>query len=212
MPACPRGHESSTADYCETCGAPIRGTAPPDSVQSKPSFRTQIVVPDGPDREPNRCPRCTTPRLPGARFCEVDGYDFDADAPAIPAAWAFEVAADREYYARCAPAGVEFPNGYPSRRFQFDGDDAAIGRRSETRHVNPEIDLAGSVEDPAVSRLHARFVREADGSLAVVDAGSTNGTRLNGGDEPIRPGEHVPLADGDRVHIGAWTTITVRRR
>jgi pSer/pThr/pTyr-binding forkhead associated (FHA) protein len=45
----------------------------------------------------------------------------------------------------------------------------------------------------------------------VVDQNSTNGTTVNGSDEPIQPFVPVPLQDGDRVHVGAWTTITVRR-
>lgn len=55
------------------------------------------------------------------------------------------------------------------------------------------------------------LVQQPDGSWAVVDQNSTNGTTVNGGEEPIQPFVPVPLQDGDRVHVGAWTTITVRR-
>jgi hypothetical protein len=43
----------------------------------------------------------------------------------------------------------------------------------------------------------------------VVDQDSTNGTTINGADEPIQPFVPVPLKSGDRVHVGAWTTITL---
>ena len=35
---------------------------------------------------------------------------------------------------------------------------------------------------------------------------------MNDDPAPIAPQTDVPLADGDRVHVGAWTTITVRKR
>ena len=44
------------------------------------------------------------------------------------------------------------------------------------------------------------------------DLGSTNGTMVNDDPTPIAPQLAIPLADGDRVRVGAWTTITVRRR
>jgi pSer/pThr/pTyr-binding forkhead associated (FHA) protein len=41
----------------------------------------------------------------------------------------------------------------------------------------------------------------------VVDSGSPNGTLVNGSE--IQPGEPVPLRDGDRIQLGAWTLITI---
>jgi hypothetical protein len=52
-------------------------------------------------------------------------------------------------------------------------------------------------------------VRQDDGSYAVVDLRSANGTWLNEDPAPIAPYVPVRLRPGDRVHIGAWTTITV---
>ncbi|MEK8170834.1 FHA domain-containing protein [Streptomyces sp. M19] len=66
-------------------------------------------------------------------------------------------------------------------------------------------------EDPGVSHQHAVLVQQPDGSWAVVDQDSTNGTTINLAEDPIQPFVPVPLQDGDRVHVGAWTTITVRR-
>jgi pSer/pThr/pTyr-binding forkhead associated (FHA) protein len=43
-----------------------------------------------------------------------------------------------------------------------------------------------------------------------VDPGSTNGTTLNDAPAAITPNTPVALADGDRIHLGAWTTITIR--
>jgi pSer/pThr/pTyr-binding forkhead associated (FHA) protein len=54
--------------------------------------------------------------------------------------------------------------------------------------------------------------RRGDGGVVVRDLGSTNGTMLNDDPVPIAPQTVTPLSDGDRVHVGAWTTITVRKR
>jgi pSer/pThr/pTyr-binding forkhead associated (FHA) protein len=78
--------------------------------------------------------------------------------------------------------------------------------------VAPEIDLSGAPEDPAISHLHALLLRQPDGSYAVVDPGSTNGTTVNDGKEAITVNDAVPLKDGDRIHLGAWTTLTVHSR
>jgi len=52
-------------------------------------------------------------------------------------------------------------------------------------------------------------VSSADGGWSVVDLDSANGTYLNGGTDPIAPNTPVPLHDGDRIHLGAWTTLTI---
>jgi len=72
-----------------------------------------------------------------------------------------------------------------------------------------EIDLSGPPVDPGVSRLHAVLIAGPDRNWSVVDAGSDNGIVVNGKDVP--PGEAVPLRDGDRIHLGAWTVITITR-
>ena len=46
-------------------------------------------------------------------------------------------------------------------------------------------------------------------SLQVSDLGSTNGTYLNGEQQPLTGGQTRALKDGDQVHVGAWTTITL---
>jgi pSer/pThr/pTyr-binding forkhead associated (FHA) protein len=60
--------------------------------------------------------------------------------------------------------------------------------------------------------MHAVLRRQADGSYAVLDLGSTNGTLLNDDPSPLAAGVEAPLGDGDVIRLGAWTTVTVRRR
>ena len=46
-------------------------------------------------------------------------------------------------------------------------------------------------------------------TFVLVDLGSTNGTTINDDPAPIPEGQPVPVHDGDRIHLGAWTTITI---
>jgi hypothetical protein len=135
--------------------------------------------------------------------------------PYPQATWTVVVGADRAYYERVqaltGPEGtaVTFPSYCAERRFQLVGNQMRIGRRSVSRGLSPEIDLTGPPADPGISRLHAVLIAIPDGSWAVLDPGSANGTLVNGSE--IGTGDQVPLQDGDRINLGAWTAITVHR-
>ncbi|HEY8474562.1 MAG TPA: FHA domain-containing protein [Natronosporangium sp.] len=136
-------------------------------------------------------------------------------APAPGPGLAVVVTADRDYFetvrAMEGPDAAEltFPAYWPERRFPLTGSRIVIGRRSRSRGTNPDIDLGGQFADPGVSHLHAMLVAQPDGSWAVVDLGSSNGTYLNDGTDPIRPNVPVSIEPGDRIHLGAWTTLTI---
>ncbi|WP_261574148.1 FHA domain-containing protein [Frankia gtarii] len=132
--------------------------------------------------------------------------------PAGATVWEAIVEAEREYYDSGDDHRVPFPTFYPRRVFALAGEQMLVGRRSESRGIHPDIDLSGAPEDPGISRSHALFEQLPDGGYAVRDPGSTNGTRLNDEPDPIEPGQPVPLRDGDRVYLGAWTRITLRAR
>ncbi len=135
--------------------------------------------------------------------------------PYPQATWTAVVGADRAYYERVqaltGPEGtaVTFPGYCAERRFQLVGNQMRIGRRSVSRGLAPEIDLTGPPADPGISRLHAVLIATPDGSWAVLDPGSANGTLVNGSE--IGTGDQVALHDGDRINLGAWTAITVHR-
>lgn len=134
-----------------------------------------------------------------------------------PLSWTVTIGPDREYFLammqRSGPeaAGLNLPAYSPEQQRPLTGNQMTIGRRRHSTGDTPDIDLAVPPEDPGVSHQHAVLVQQPDGGWAVVDQNSTNGTTVNGGEEPIQPFVPVPLQDGDRVHVGAWTTITVRR-
>jgi len=71
MPTCPDGHQSTSADFCDTCGMRIEG-APP-----------QAPAAAGDPADPgNPCPQCGTEKT--GQFCEVCGFDFATGTPAPP--------------------------------------------------------------------------------------------------------------------------------
>ena len=206
MPTCVEGHTSKAADYCDVCGAPIESSAgQPDSP---------------PPAEAKACPACGMPV--SGRFCEACGHDSAlpepsaAPAPNVSAksvGWTAVVTADRDLYkrvlAQAGPDTVEFPLYFPERRIVLQGDTTLIGRGNPKQGVEPEIDLGIHPADRGVSTQHA-VLRIHDSVLTITDLGSTNGTYLNG-DNRLAEGEETPLADGDRIHVGAWTTINIVR-
>ncbi|MFJ6717715.1 FHA domain-containing protein [Streptomyces sp. NPDC091259] len=131
--------------------------------------------------------------------------------------WSATIGPDRSYFMammqRSGPeaAALNLPAYSPEQHLPLSGGQITIGRRRASTGESPDIDLSVPPEDPGVSHQHAVLVQQPDGNWAVVDQNSTNGTTINGGEDPIQPYVPVPLADGDRVHVGAWTTITVRR-
>jgi hypothetical protein len=87
-----------------------------------------------------------------------------------------------------------------------------IGRRSRSRGIEPAIDLTGPPEDAGASHMHALLVATPEGTWTVVDLDSSNGTYVNDDPDPIPANQPVPLADGDRIHVGAFPTLAVAGR
>jgi hypothetical protein len=204
---------------------PIPAVPTPDFLNPAPS--TASAVPDpaaesAPDLEPEPEPE---PALeleldPESTPNHPSGVDTFAALSGGTRALAGEelaliVDADSDYYAAQLQRGdiieSEFPfPKYPhERRFTFVDGPVRIGRASASRGLNPEIDLTGPPLDPAVSHLHAQLLRHDEGWV-VVDLGSANGTRLNDAEEPLEAETEIPVKQGDRIHLGVWTTITVQ--
>jgi len=215
---------SKTADYCDECGARLTNIPVPAAASPEPSSddASDAPHPTAPSLPSEPCPDCAAPRVGSDKFCEGCGYDFatgESAAPRTPAhstsgtagSWEALVEADRKYFERVAVEEVDFPSHCPSRKFMLDQPEINIGRRSPSRGIAPEIDLSGAPQDPAISHLHAILLRQDDYSYSLVDPGSINGTTLNDDPAPIAPNTPMPLTDGDRIHIGAWTTVTIRR-
>ncbi len=117
--------------------------------------------------------------------------------------WEVVVRVDPSLYTDPDPQ-IPCPVGEPERVYSLDFADNLIGRRSEKRDIHPEINL----NDACVSHRHAKIQRQPDGTFALLDVGSTNGTRLNSVE--IQPAVRTPLHDGDQITLGCWTRILVR--
>ena len=211
MATCPAGHDSAHDDYCDECGAPLGGDPGP--------------APEAPAGQ--QCPACGGDlRDPVGRFCEACGHELARPVPSgdpapsggpapVPAGWTALVRAERDWFdeVRARPdsaaTSIEFPDHCPERRFELSGPRLVIGRRSRSRGTNPDIDLSGPPLDPGVSAMHAVLVESADGTWEVVDLDSTNGTHVGDASDPLPPHQPSPLRPGDRIKLGAWTTITV---
>ncbi|HEX9840751.1 MAG TPA: FHA domain-containing protein [Anaerolineales bacterium] len=81
-----------------------------------------------------------------------------------------------------------------SQEFELTRSEIIIGRDSTVDVVVPSS---------AVSRRHARLMREGEGYM-LEDLGSSNGTYLNG----ERLVEQRPLKSGDQIRLGAAATLT----
>src|SRR5215472_4789677 len=210
---CPQCGEARSGRFCESCGfdfeaAQSPATAAPASGahgRGTPGVERSIGGVD--------VPMPGTKAAPPPAGSAINGGD-PAPAASTPAVWTAMVASDRAYFKNVLATGgpdaaaVEFPGYTPERRFRLAGLEMRIGRRSVSRGLQPEIDLTGPPTDPGISRLHAVLFAEPDGSWTIMDPGSENGTLLNG--RELTAGVRLPLHDGDRIHLGAWTVITIQ--
>jgi hypothetical protein len=207
-PPCPRCGTHRSGQFCETCGYDFASGAVPRRFETAPA---QAAAGSG---SATTAPESAA--VPGSVGHAASGPGTGAEARSgvSPGAWMAVVTADRAYFDSVVAAGgpdaatLEFPVYCPERRFRLSGSEVRIGRRSASRGLEPEIDLTGPPTDPGVSHLHAVLIAEPDGSWAVLDPGSANGTLVNG--REMAAGARIRLREGDRVCVGAWTVLTIR--
>ncbi|PUA79929.1 FHA domain-containing protein [Nocardioides currus] len=221
---CPAGHESTATDYCDVCGVamPAGSAAAPAAAPTTPAAPAAA-----------ECPNCSAANSPDALFCEACGYDFTTGSmprraepvgsPAAPAAdtgnispaltteWVAEVWIDPDWYADQESTDPLPSPGLP-QVVPLRNTSILIGRASRSRNITPDIDLAS---DTGISRRHAQLT--TDGSRWwVEDLGSSNGTYVGGALDtlpktPVAAGQKQEVRTGDRIYLGAWTRIVVRK-
>ncbi len=184
------------------------------------------------------CPHCQTSNPVNALFCEACGYDFttgatprseppaaassldlsgaDSGLPANPSPapaqeWVAEIWIDPDWYADQESTDPLPSPGLPTV-VALRHTSVLIGRVSRSRGIHPDLDLDS---DNGISRRHAQLT--TDGTRWFVeDLGSSNGTYVGGGagllpKTPIPVGQKTEVTGDDRVYLGAWTRIVVRR-
>jgi len=125
--------------------------------------------------------------------------------------WVAEIWVDPDWYADqesdepCPSPGL--PMVVPLRYQSL-----LIGRRSHSRNIHPAIECASDV---GVSRRQAQLTTDGQ-RWWVEDLQSSNGTYVGAASGPLPtdalpPGQHRELAQDDRIYLGAWTRIVVRR-
>ena len=199
-----------------------------------------VPAPSATAPAPKVCPNCGSQNATDALFCEDCGYDFATGqlpppsaaidpasgvlAPAAAAAstptltpnlagvdWVAEVWVDPDWFAFQQAEGACPTGGVPAV-VALTGTTALIGRRSRSRSLSPEIDCTS---DGAISHSHAELI-QTGGRWSVKDLGSTNGTYVGRPDgtypaDPLPARQARELADDERVYVGAWTRIVVRK-
>lgn len=187
---------------------------------------------------PLPCPSCGSPHDGAALFCEACGYDFttgtmprppdpptgagpdlatpagDAPlplAPEVAVEWVVEVWVDPDWY-----EAQECEDPCPSPGLpavvELAAKSVLIGRPSASRNIHPEIDCTG---DSGVSRRQAQLTTDGQ-RWWVEDLQSSNGTYVGPASgplptDPVPPGQRRELSEDDRIYVGAWTRLVVRR-
>ncbi|NJK73605.1 MAG: FHA domain-containing protein [Microcoleus sp. SU_5_6] len=203
---CPKGHDSTEADFCSECGTKINGVSSIlDRTDNDSASNNQQI-----------CPDCATPHNDGeGPFCEICGYNFVtgasgempiAPAPAAsstfspPTQWELQISIDPSLRLPESPD----PPDLPPQTIVLEKPTNLMGRTSQARAIYPDISLDF---DDAISHRHAIFSLQPDGSLILRDIGSSNGTLLNG--KELKPMTDVLLKSGDSIVLGHWTRIFV---
>jgi hypothetical protein len=230
------GSAGASAGPSAAAASPVPPSMP---TPSGPAAGSPVAAPpasslslDAPGTAARTCPNCSTDNPADALFCENCGYDFttgqlprplappDPDSvqgvppPAAPdgtVEWVAEVWIDPDWY-NAQGVTDPLPSAGAPAVVPLAERTVLVGRTSTSRNIHPQIDCSA---DNGVSRRHAQL--STDGQRWwVEDLQSSNGTYVGGAGEPlpttpVPPGQRVELADDERVYVGAWTRIVVRR-
>lgn len=233
---CPAGHDSDATDYCDVCGLAM-GAAPAADAPAAPSTPAEPADGSCPNcgaANPVNalfCEACgydfttgSMPRPAAPVEAERDSEPTVAApvvpdsaaavpplAPPLEEGWVAEVWIDPDWYAD-QKSGDPLPSPGLPVVVPLRTTSALIGRASRSRNIHPDIDLSS---DNGISRRHAQLT--TDGTRWFVeDLGSSNGTYVGdavGGlpTAPVSPGQKHEVMPDDRVYLGAWTRLVIRK-
>ena len=200
---------------------PVEAVRTPE--RSEHSVRRQplpadVVAPPAAAPAPSAAPMPSFPPAPAPQQPPA------AATPPRQQQWPQPPAAERtRQRAPQPPPQQQRPASAPGRwRVHFDNGEsfvvaglALVGRRPEPRsgeQVAHLVPLASA--DMSVSKTHAQFGPAPDGTIVVMDRGSTNGTVLvrQGVSRQLAPGKPAALVDGDKVVYGDREMTLTRER
>ena len=199
--------------FCEACGYDFTtGTMPrpPDGEGVPNALDLGPVAPaSAPAAAPNAAAPVATPAPDAASATPAPAVP--AVAPPVPVQWVTEVWVDPDWYdaqeseEACPSPGL--PAVVPLSRRSI-----LVGRPSVSRSIHPDIDCSGDI---GVSRRQAQLTTDGQ-RWWVEDLQSANGTYVGAASgplptSPLPPGQRHELADDDRIYLGAWTRLVVRR-
>jgi FHA domain len=212
-PATPEGVTPAAPDATSPDAAPD-GEAPDGTA---PDGTPDAAAPEAaaPDGTPDGTAAGQAEAAASAGEAAPDGAAAPAFGAAPPAAappeWVAELWVDPDWY-RDQGADDPCPSPGPPVVLPLLERSLLIGRRSASRNIHPQIDC---LADFGVSRRHAQLTTDGQ-RWWVEDLRSANGTFVGpaGGPLPsssIAPGLRHELAEDERLYLGAWTRIVIRR-
>jgi hypothetical protein len=211
---CPHCQTPNVADalFCEACGFDFTTGTVPDvpaavaPVAAEPQTLAALAAPPEEQVAPVAPEAAATPVAVESPALA----DSPAPAPRPDVEWVAELWIDPDWY---AAQGSSDPMPSPSLPdiAPLVKENNLIGRVSHSRGIFPDIDCE---LDSGCSRRHAML--STDGNRWwIEDLDSANGTFVGAAAGPLPampiPQGRVELNPGQRIYVGAWTRIVVRK-
>jgi hypothetical protein len=205
--------------FCENCGYDFTtGTAappapPPSALDLSGLGTAPPASPTPPPAAPAQGSPPPSAPAPSASGVPTPSSGGGLSAPPVPGddTWVAEIWVDPDWYAHEQPEDPMPSAGLPGL-VTLRQRSLLVGRPSQSRNIRPDVDCGS---DPGVSRRHCQL--STDGlRWWVEDLGSSNGTFVAPAgdplpDTPLTQGVRREIEEGDRVFIGAWTRLVIRK-
>lgn len=208
--ACPNCASDNVADalFCEACGYDFTtGTLPRPAEATASAATASGAASSSLDLGPTAAAGTTASAEAGA----APGEQPPPVAPAVPLEWVAEVWVDPDWYAVQESEEV-CPSPGPPTVVPLTVQSVLVGRRSSSRNIHPQVDCSA---DTGVSRRQAQLTTDGQ-RWWVEDLQSSNGTYVGPAsgplpEDPLPAGQRRELDEDDRIYVGAWTRLVVRR-
>ncbi len=216
---CPQCGTPNVQDalFCEACGHDFIGGTPvsqPDTTAANDASSDSGASDDSDAGAPEPLPQAVpAPAVDAPASAEpvAEGVSSPQESDARPHVdWVAELWIDPDWYAAQGSTDPLPSPGLPDI-IPLVKQSNLIGRISRSRNIYPEIDCE---LDNGTSRRHARL--STDGSRWwIEDLDSANGTFVGSAAGPL-PAMPIPrgrteLGPDQRIYVGAWTRIVIRR-